>query len=616
MMRLVSTALASAVRGLVPRSLRHQLLVALSVLVLVAVVGSVVAVWALRESATAVRQLSQQWLTDIEAAQDVVQRTWLVERRMLQLVSSSSHAEVAASYDELITQLGEVDRLVARLSATQEDMAVLEVNQAAQLFRNTIHVVARLRSDALSAEAAFALSLRRHEDALLETAEPAAAELVVTLQRLSQEDDPAAIASLRDEFARQVRRVRRLPSVVTDELRRGGLPPAEGGAEQEVDLFSQRARRVTRDAALREYYRELQGRAVDLVDAAQLLAAHLAREYRGAVERVRDTSTGKERWLWALLAANLLIAWLVYRSFLGAHVLGRLQRVSLRLRGLEPEGTSAHEVVGGDDELGEMARAVEGLLKDRQRLDEANRELEDFSYSVSHDLRVPLRAIDGFSQLLLSTYGGDLDVEGQRLLKVVRSNSARMGHLIDNMLEFARIGRLELRPMEVDMGTLAREVMEELRPPATGGSLTFVGADVPPVAGDRLLLRHVLVNLLSNAIKFSRDREAPRIELTGVVQGDEVVYSVKDNGVGFDMRYVGKLFGMAQRLHSIEDFEGSGIGLAIVRRIVTRHGGRVWAEGRVNEGATVSFALPRRGPPSPASRALAPRRTRSGDAAP
>lgn len=242
-----------------------------------------------------------------------------------------------------------------------------------------------------------------------------------------------------------------------------------------------------------------------------------------------------------------------------------------------------------------IANVIATTLDTREyirQLDEANKELEAFSYSISHDLRSPLRAIDGFSRILLDDYADKLDDEGKRLLNVVRNNTVRMGQLIDDLLNFSRASRLEISFSEIDMERLTHLVVEELQPFVAGRKLQVEIEPLPPFIGDRAMMHQVFVNLLSNAIKFSRYNEAAMIKVGSSIKGDEAVYFVQDNGAGFDMKYVDKLFGVFQRLHGMDEFEGTGIGLAIVKRVLTRHGGRVWAEGKVGEGATIYFALP------------------------
>jgi light-regulated signal transduction histidine kinase (bacteriophytochrome) len=228
------------------------------------------------------------------------------------------------------------------------------------------------------------------------------------------------------------------------------------------------------------------------------------------------------------------------------------------------------------------------------QLEAANKELESFSYSVSHDLRSPLRAIDGFSRILQEDYAGKLDDESRRLLGVIRDNSQKMGRLIDDLLEYSRLGRKPLSTVEIDMKRLVEEVLGELQVSGEKPPRLVLGA-LPPARGDAMLVKQAWANLMGNAIKFSSKRERPVIEVSGREDGAESVYCVKDNGAGFDMQYYDKLFGVFQRLHSAEEFSGTGVGLAIVQRVVTRHGGRLWAEGKVNEGATFYFALPKGG---------------------
>lgn len=236
---------------------------------------------------------------------------------------------------------------------------------------------------------------------------------------------------------------------------------------------------------------------------------------------------------------------------------------------------------------------LEELVQERTgQLETANKELEGFAYSVSHDLRVPLRAIDGFSQQVLKRYADKLDDEGQRYLNVVRDNTKKMSQLIDDILAFSRMGRLGMSTSDIDMDAMAHAVFEELRPSFAGRELTLDIKPLPHCHGDASMLHQVWINLLGNAIKFTRPKALAQIEVTGHTEGAENIFCIKDNGAGFDMQYADKLFGVFQRLHGVAEFEGTGIGLAIVKRIITRHGGRVWAQGKVDEGTTFFFALP------------------------
>lgn len=240
-------------------------------------------------------------------------------------------------------------------------------------------------------------------------------------------------------------------------------------------------------------------------------------------------------------------------------------------------------------------RQIELLNKDlRQSVAELralNKELEAFSFSVSHDLRAPLRAIDGFSRMLQERHSGALDEDARRLLDIVVRNARQMEELIEALLSFSRLGRKEMRLVEVDLAALAATVFDEIKEQDDRGVELRIG-EIPPARGDPALLRQVFANLIGNAVKFSSGADAPVIEIGGGREGCENVYFVKDNGVGFDMEHADRLFGVFQRLHSQEEFEGTGIGLANVQRIVHRHQGRVWAVGSPGEGATFYFAIP------------------------
>ena len=238
----------------------------------------------------------------------------------------------------------------------------------------------------------------------------------------------------------------------------------------------------------------------------------------------------------------------------------------------------------------ELEQRVE---KRTEELLAANRELEAFSYSVSHDLRAPLRAITGFSRILTEDHAAGLGDEGRRICRTISDSARRMGALIDDLLAFSRMGRAAIHPAPIDMADMAAAVFNDLTQPGERERIGFTVGDLPPAVGDPALVRQVWVNLISNAVKFSSKRERAELSIKAEETGGSTVYVVKDNGAGFDMRYADKLFGVFQRLHSDRDFEGTGVGLAIVQRIVTRHGGRIWLESEVGQGTAVRFTLGR-----------------------
>lgn len=226
-----------------------------------------------------------------------------------------------------------------------------------------------------------------------------------------------------------------------------------------------------------------------------------------------------------------------------------------------------------------------------KRVRERTEEMESFSYSVSHDLRAPLRAINGYANILEEDYNDRLDEEGKRLLKEVQQNARKMGVLIDDLLAFSRLGRKEIERSAIDMNRLAKQAIKETEL-ASRHHASIKLWPLLPAKGDPALLQNVLNNLVSNAVKYSGKNEKPFIEIRSKRGNGELIYSVKDNGVGFDMQYEGKLFGLFQRLHSADEFPGTGVGLAMAKRIISKHKGRIWAQGKLNEGATFYFSLP------------------------
>ena len=315
----------------------------------------------------------------------------------------------------------------------------------------------------------------------------------------------------------------------------------------------------------------------------------------------------------AIVASIMLVAWTA--ALIERREKARLERVvALRTRELhETNSQLAHQVdatlrkatelQASEDRYRRLNEELEQRVDRRtaelhganERLITTNRELESFSYSVSHDLRAPLRNISGFADLLHTRTTGHLDDECTHFLSVISSEATRLGQLIDSLLVFSRLGRAELQRVSIHMETLFTEARSELLREVGDRAIEFRVASMPEVSADPTLLRQVLVNLLSNALKFTRGRTPAVIEfgvLPSTVSTGEHVFFMRDNGVGFNPKYAEKLFGVFQRLHHPRDFEGSGIGLANVRRIVMRHGGRVWADAVLNQGATVYFSLP------------------------
>jgi signal transduction histidine kinase len=321
--------------------------------------------------------------------------------------------------------------------------------------------------------------------------------------------------------------------------------------------------------------------------AALRLSELQADEVRAARSEVLRTSFFLVLAMLAILVAYML----VFRRLVLAPI-QRLQGATDRIAG----GDLEHRVaLGSKDELGELGRRFDHMAGELQvsqnRMIAANKELEAFAYSVSHDLRAPLRGMDAFSRILMEKYASNMEEDARHCLQMIRGNAQQMGRLIDDLLSFSRLGQQPLRKERVDQNALVRAVIESLQAERQGRRIDLTVEDLPAAEADPRLLKQVWVNLISNAFKYTRGRDPAAIRIGSQAREGGPAYYVQDNGVGFDMRYAHKLFKVFQRLHRAEDYEGTGVGLAIVQRIIGRHGGRVWPQAAKNQGATFYFTL-------------------------
>src|SRR5881396_2563077 len=366
----------------------------------------------------------------------------------------------------------------------------------------------------------------------------------------------------------------------------GFQPVAEAGGQRLGTLY------LASDLAAVDATLRLSGVIAVAVLTVALLAAYLlSRVLQGAISQpvllLAETARAvSDRRDYSVRAAKLGEDELGVLTDAFNHMLSRIETQDRALR--ESKEGLEQRVAERTHELEERHEAVR---RNAAELLAANQELDAFAYSVSHDLRAPLRSIDGFSQVLLEDYATQLGDAGRDSLQRVRAASQRMATLIDDLLKLARVTRVEMRTEHVDLSSMARDVVAEIQRTATDRQVEFVIAPGLEAQGDSRLLRVVLDNLLRNGWKYTGKRPQPRVEFTAQDENGDRVFVIKDNGAGFDMKYADKLFGVFQRLHSITEFEGTGVGLATVRRIINRHGGRIWAEGIVDQGATFYFTL-------------------------
>jgi len=324
---------------------------------------------------------------------------------------------------------------------------------------------------------------------------------------------------------------------------------------------------------------------------------------------------GRQTWVNGALCAGMAVLMGSAMAFvIGTHFVRRLKAIKSVMVAVKAGNQNARVVLPGADEAADLASCLNAMLEAvQQRAQEiislktalekqvternhqlqcTNKELAAFSYSVSHDLRAPLRAIDGFSGILEEGYGEKLDDEGRRLLSIIRSNASKMNRLISDLRALSGATQSEFNCTRLDMRSLVEATYNEVAPEEIRRQFKFTLGAMPDAWGDAVLLQQVWVNLISNALKFTAKSPVKEIEIGGFIKGGDVVYYIKDSGVGFNPHYADKLFGAFQRLHKAAEFEGSGIGLAIVQRIIRRHEGQVWAEGQENAGATFSFSMP------------------------
>ena len=399
---------------------------------------------------------------------------------------------------------------------------------------------------------------------------------------------------------RELVRADQLRDILVAELRAGGAVLRENGGdpvalERDFLAYYDAARRVSEALMAGVVTEELVVRMETMRDAQISFSAELdasTSPNSAAVEAAVEQARGAQETALSVdvvASVALLVAMAVLSVRIAGDVLRSLDAISAGMDRLAKGQFNEPIEVVTEDEFGDLARRANTAAS---LLRNSYEDLEGFSYSVSHDLRAPLRAIDGFSVILREDYGDRLDDDGRRVLDVIRGSTQRMGRLIDDLLAWSRLGRRGMQMRRLDMTAMATAAAEEARQLEPGRSIDIDIGPLPAADADEGLVTQVWLNLLGNAVKYTRRQTEARIRVEGRLEHGEAIFAVVDNGVGFDETYRDKLFGVFQRLHREDEFEGTGIGLALVKRIVERHGGRVGASGRLGEGATFWFALP------------------------
>jgi signal transduction histidine kinase len=562
-------------------------MIALTILI---IAEAMTAVYALRSSAAAAKSLSEDRLKRMQHAQDLVQATWLIDRMTENILEAKDRETLSTEYGKAIDTLDACDQTMEAMSSGSSDIAILTIHQTEQRFRNSTHIMVKLRNELLLSETALTNLLHDRISTLMTIDEPTALPLTLLFYRLQNSHDRPEIEILRNEFVAHAEATRQLPTSLRQDL--AMITSAQNRTK--ADPFSLQIRVLNLQNDVQRFHQELHAQSLDMTTSARELSVHFTNDYRDAIRQLAKESTRQQHWIIAIQLGGIVIAFVIARFFVGRHIMDRMQQISHHLRIPEDTLRTPRIPVQGDDEIGEMARAIEKLLENRRRLAEAHQEMKNVSYSIAHDLRSPLRAIDGFSHLLGNKYHDQIDSEGKRHLDIISKNAQRMGKLIDDLLNFAHISRATPSFATVDMNLLVREVWAEMMVTLGNRQVVFQPADLPPASCDQTLIHRVLAHLLSNAIKFTASRTDATISVSAIRKDNETIYQVADNGVGFDMQYTSRMFGIFQRLHDVEEFEGTGMGLAIVKRIIELHEGRVWAEGKLGAGATISFSLPDR----------------------